>query len=115
MPAHKVKQPVIDTPVATIDGEQFGYVKDLHGSYFKIDVPMARDFWLAQEYIASSTLDVVTLSLRKDELDEHRLAEPGLEDPVGEGMLSSAEMLTQREHMERELEMQREKMRSGLV
>lgn len=109
----------MDTPVSTSDGVQFGFVKEIHGSYFKIDVPMGRDYWLSQEYINDSTLDMVTLSLRKDELDEHRLSAPGLEDVDAEtedgGILSSAEVLTQREHMERELELQREKMRSGLI
>lgn len=119
MPVHKTREPIMDTPVSTSDGVQFGFVKEIHGSYFKIDVPMGRDYWLSQEYINDSTLDMVTLSLRKDELDEHRLSAPGLEDVDAEtedgGILSSAEVLTQREHMERELELQREKMRSGLI
>ena len=117
IPANQANEPIIDTPVTTRDGEQFGYVKELHGSYFKIDVPMARDFWLSQEYIAENTLDNVILTLRKDELDEHRLSEPGLDasDPDDGGVISSAEALAQREHMERELEAQRERMRAGLV
>ncbi len=111
------KEPIIDTPVSTRDGQQFGYVKEIHGGYFKIDVPMARDFWLSREYIAENSLDSVVLSLRKDELDDHRLSEPGL-DPVDSddsGVLSAAEALSQRERMERELEAQRERMRAGLV
>lgn len=115
-PTSRGSEPIIDTPVTTSDGKQFGYVMELHGSYFKIDVPMARDFWLSQEYIAESSLDSVVLTLRKDELDEHRLAEPGLEtSETGDlSVLSSAEVLTQREHMEHELEEQRDRMRAGL-
>ena len=114
-PTQQVKEPILNTPVFTLDGEQFGYVKELHGGYFKIDVPLALDYWLSTSYIAESTLDRVSLSLRKDELEGHRLSAPGMENQVhGEGVISEADMLTQRERMERELEAQREKMKAGL-
>ena len=112
-PTQRVKEPILNTPVWTLDGDQFGYVNEIRGGYFKIDVPIALDYWLSMAYIADSTLDQVTLSLRKDELEAHRLSAPGIEQAHSEGVISDADMLSQREKMERELEAQRERMRSG--
>jgi hypothetical protein len=109
----KVLEPIMDTPVFTLDGEKFGFVNELHGDYFKIDVPMARDVWLSKSYIGDSTLDRVTLTLHKSELKEHELSAPGVERQVEDGVLSDAEALTQRERMERELAAQNERLRDG--
>jgi hypothetical protein len=106
----------LNTPVVTLDGDQFGYVKELHGGYFKIDVPMGKDFWLSTAYIGDHNMDRVTLTLRKDELDEHRLEAPGLEhQEAGSGVLDDQVMLSQRERMERELAQQNERLRTGSV
>lgn len=109
----------LNTPVCTLDGDQIGYVKEVHGGYFKLDVPMSKDFWLSTAYIGDHTMDRVTLTLRKDELDEHRLEAPGLERGTEEnsstGIISDADMLSQREKMERELAQQNERLRSGIV
>ena len=76
---------------------------------------MAKDHWLSTAYIAESTLDRVTLSRPRAEIDEHRLSAPGIEGQEHtEGVISDVDMLTQRERMERELEEQREKMKAGL-
>jgi hypothetical protein len=116
MTAPKVHEPVVDAPIFTLDGEQFGYVREVHGGYFKIDVPMARDYWLSSSYIGDATLERVTLTLRKDELEEHRLSAPGLEtQESSSGVIDDQAMLTQRERMERELEQQNERLRSGIV
>ena len=114
-PTQNVNEPILNTPVFTSDGEQFGYVKEIQGGYFKLDVPMALDYWLSRAYIADSTLDRVTLSLNKNEVEEHRLSAPGLEGREhSEGVISDADMLSQRERMERELEEQRKKLQAGL-
>ena len=114
-PTQHVKEPIIETPVFTREGEQFGYVKEVQGGYFKIDVPLAKDYWLSTAYIAESTLDRVTLSLAKAEIEEHRLSAPGIEGQEHpEGVITDVDILTQRERMERELEEQREKMKAGL-
>lgn len=108
----------LNTPVVTSDGAQFGLVSELHGGYFKIDVPMARDFWLSTAYIADNTMDRVTLTLRKDEVEEHRLEAPGLETqeaPASGAVIDDQTMLSQRERMERELAQQNERLRSGQV
>ena len=106
----------LNTPVVTSDGHQFGYVKELHGGYFKLDVPMAKDFWLSQAYIADYNMDRVSLTLRKDEVEEHRLEAPGLETQEQAGsaaVIDDQAMLTQRERMERELAQQNERLRTG--
>jgi hypothetical protein len=112
------EQLALNTPVVTLDGDQFGYVKELHGGYFKIDVPMGKDFWLSTAYIGDQNMDRVTLTLRKDELDEHRLEAPGLEHQESAGsaaVIDDQTMLSQRERMERELAQQNERLRSGIV
>ncbi len=118
-PTQEAREPMIDTPVVTLDGVKFGYVRELHGGYFKLDVPMAKDYWLSTSYISGSTPDQVSLTLRKDELDEHRLSAPGpdIEDSnsTQDSIISAAEALSQREKMERELELQNEKLRAGNV
>lgn len=114
-PVQKALEPIMDTPVFSLDGEQVGFVKEIHGGYFKLDAPMARDYWLSTRYIADSTLDRIQLTLRKNEMDDHRLAAPGTEAQTADGIISDDEALTQRERMERELEMQNERLRTGGV
>jgi hypothetical protein len=106
-------RPKAGDSVWTADGDQFAYVKELHGDYFKLDVPMAMDYWLSCAHIADIVDDRVTLRFNKDELEEHKLSEPGVEMPAAQGVLGQEQMLTQRERMERELEAQRARMRSG--
>ncbi len=112
--ANKLRTPTIEAPVFTRDGEQFGYVKEIHGSYFKIDVPMARDFWLKRDFIASESPERVTLTLHKDEIDGHRLAEPGLEDPGNPEILESAEVLRENADVHEAVDIQRVRGRAGL-
>jgi hypothetical protein len=104
---------MVDTPVYASDGQQFGYVKEIQGGYFKIDVPMAKDFWLSTTYISDCTMDKVTLSLPKEEIEEHRLSAPGAENQNSDQVLSDTDALAQRERMERELEEQRARLRTG--
>ena len=106
-------EPVVGYPVVDADGRDVGTVKEVRGGYFKVDAPMARDFWLSSAYVASVDAGV-RLSLSGDEVEEHHLDEPGLEpsaDPdaadVQDAILSPEEALSQRERMERELEEQR--------
>lgn len=114
--------PSIGAAVTTSDGSQFAYVKAVKGGYFELDVPMARDFWLSRQYIASTNDRQVSLNIDRDEVDEHRLGAPGLEeleDPhratAQDRMLSHEEVLTQRERMERELLAQRARMEKELA
>jgi len=93
-------------------GEEFANVKELSGGYFRLDVPMAPDYWLSRSYVASANEKDVHLSITKDEAGKHKLAAPGLEHPaVGEdGIISDQVALEQRERMEREIEIQRARM-----
>ncbi len=101
--------------VWTADGEQFAYVKETQGDYFKLDVPMAQDFWLSCTHISGISDGKVRLKFAKDEIDDHRLDEPGVDSPAtGDAVISADQMVEQRERMERDLEVQREKLRSGL-
>lgn len=118
-PLSGTREPVLNTPVFTLDGSEFGQVKELHGGYFKVDVPMARDFWLSTAYISHCNLERVNLNLRRDQLEDHRLSAPGadaiLSDAPKDAVISDAEALNQRERMERELETQNARIRAGLL
>lgn len=109
-------QPEPGAAVFSSDGEQFAYVTEVRNGYFKVDVPMSPDYWLSSQYIASATDGRVQLNITKTEVGDHHLEEPGLDpatDPhedVSDSVLSDKEALTQRERMERELELQRQRM-----
>jgi len=114
-PTPQAPELAVDTSVWTADGQQFGYVKEVRTGYFKVDVPMAPDYWLSTSHIDTSNTERVTLVLAKDELDDHKLAAPGIEPEAnGDQVLPASEQLAQRERMERELEAQRNRMQSGL-
>lgn len=114
-PMSQVREPVVDTPVYSRDGQQVGYIKEIHGGYFKLDAPMARDYWLSNTYIAESNLDRVTLSLQKAEMDDHRLSAPGVDVQDSDAVISDEQQLSQRERMERELAEQNARLRQGQV
>lgn len=105
-------------PVLAASGEYLGSVIEVSGSYFKVDAPMKRDYWLSCEYVAEHGTDGVRLSFSKGGVEEHKLSEPGLEpqeDPMREitrdtVILSDDEMLEQRARMERELAEQRKEL-----
>ena len=103
--------------VWTADGEQFANVKEVQGDYFKLDVPMAQDYWLSCTHISGIADGQVRLKFGRDEIDDHKLEAPPLE-PVASatdgGVISTEEMVDQRERMERELAAQRERLRGGL-
>jgi len=103
------------TPVVTRDGLRFATVKDVRGGYFQLDVAHQDAFWLSGSYIDSADSSGVRLGISRDEVDEHRLNQPGIERsdaqaPTGDAVLSNDEALAQRERMERELEAQRQRM-----
>ncbi len=65
------------TMVLTSDGEELGTVKEVRGAFFKVDAPMARDYWLACEIVSADLpLGGVRVMFTRPELDEHRLGEP---------------------------------------
>lgn len=107
--------PRVGAAVMAKDGEQVGKVSEISGSFFKVDAPMRRDFWLSVEYVGLCAPDKVQLAFEKKELGDHKLAEPGIEpaeDPMREMarhavILTDDELLEQRARMERGLAAQR--------
>lgn len=96
--------------VVTRDGAVVGKVKEVAGSYFKVDAPLQRDFWLEGGLVANRDSRRLVLDLEKAELPQRRRPGPGLEegeDPMaaiaGERVISEEELLRQRAQMEAEL------------
>ncbi len=96
--------------VMTCDGQDLGTLKEIDGSYFKVDAPMARDYWLAEAEVAEVHEDEVVLDFARAELDEHKRSEPGIEqdedpflDMTVAPVIDTQEQLEQRARMEREL------------
>ncbi len=96
--------------VMTTDRKQIGRVKEVRGSYFKVDAPMHRDFWLQASLIDNCADEMVLLSVSSESVGEHHLDQPGLEpgdDPMAaimaEPVIGADEMLEQRARMEREM------------
>ncbi|MGB4860927.1 MAG: hypothetical protein WBO97_00570 [Tepidiformaceae bacterium] len=113
-PANRLREPDVGATVTTVDGKECGTVKEIHGAYFKISVHMGRDYWLKRDFIKETTPDRVTLTLHNDAIDEHRLAEPGLEDPMDPEILESAEVLRESEVLKEEVSLDAAKARAGL-
>jgi hypothetical protein len=99
--------------VTTSDGARLGTVREISGSYFKVDAPMHRDYWLSGALVRDQDEATVTLEVPQDRVAEYRRTEPGVEpgdDPFenfgGKEVLTADEMLEQRANMERELAQQ---------
>lgn len=117
MPLEKTHSPSPGVAVISSDGARLGTVKETSGSYFKIDAPMHRDYWLSEQLVKARDESGLLLDIPRAAVPEHRLDEPGLEpgaDPferiAGNAVLTDAEMLEQRAHMERELAEQSRKL-----
>ena len=112
----EIRRPAVGASVWTVDGTQFGYVKEVKGDYFRVDIPWAPDYWLSCVHIAELDGPRAILRLRKHEIDDHRLEQPGLDstEKTAGHLFSSTELAEQRDRMERELAVQKERMRTGL-
>jgi len=96
--------------VISDDGNRLGKVKEVSGSYFKVDVPMHRDYWLSAELIREEDNEAVVLEVPRKEVSDHRMAEPGIEpedDPFRRlphmPVIKDEELEAQRARMEREV------------
>ena len=103
--------------VLTADGKKLGTVKEISGSYFKVDARLHKDYWLSSELIRSRDDDAIILDLAGKEVAEHRLSEPGLEpeeDPfrkiATKPVIDEEDLAQQRDRMERELAEQSRRM-----
>ena len=103
------------TPVFAADGNRLGTVKEVEGTYFKIDVRLARDYWLDQDCIAYTGETGVTLALASEDVGTYKLKNPRQDltieeprtDPGQDSLITTEEQMDQRERMERQLEDQR--------
>jgi hypothetical protein len=59
-----------------MDGEQLGTVKEVRGRCFKVDAPMAPDYWLSVDNISSRTGGQVMLRFNKDQVGDYKVGEP---------------------------------------
>ena len=62
--------------ITASDGEHLGTVKEIRGAYFKVDAPMAPDYWLPCDVIAGDSNEGVRVSFAKESLDENKYPEP---------------------------------------
>jgi len=106
--------------VLSDDGKRLGTVKEVSGSYFKVDAPMHRDYWLSAELIRGEDAEVVVLDVPRKEVGEHRMTEPGIEpedDPFRSiprmPVIKDEELEAQRARMEQELAEQSRRMNRG--
>ena len=110
MPLEKPHTAQPGVAVICSDGARLGTVKETAGSFFKIDAPLHRDFWLSERLVKARDESGLLLDIPRNAVAEHRLDEPGLEpseDPfekiAGNVVLTEEELLQQRARMEREL------------
>jgi hypothetical protein len=68
--------PVEGFNVITAEHDLLGTVKEVTGDCFKIDAPMAPDYWLGSDTIGSINGENILLRLRKDEVNEYKMGSP---------------------------------------
>lgn len=64
--------PSLGARVLTADGEELGTVKEVSGRCFKVDAPLAPDYWLGEDTVAGTDGDVIGLAFTKDRLGDLR-------------------------------------------
>ena len=64
---------IVGTPVRSSDGKDLGKVKELLGRYFKVDAPMAQDYWLPRSVVRSATQSELILGIAQEELGGHKV------------------------------------------
>lgn len=63
-------------PVVTMDGEQLGTVKEVRGRWFKVDAPMAPDYWLSTDNVSSGAGGQIVLRFNKNRIGDFKMGEP---------------------------------------
>jgi hypothetical protein len=66
----------IGAEIFTSDGDNLGTVREIHGPYFKVDVPMQPDYWLPMASISSGAGNRVVLSFPKERLGDYKTTLP---------------------------------------
>jgi len=107
----RTMNPEVGARVVTLDGEPIGKIKDIQGSYFKVDVRWGRDFWLNFDELHECTPERVSLVLVKNQVNDYKLSKPGTvetyTDAAHDILISDSEREEQRRKMEADLEQQR--------
>ena len=67
---------MVGAPVIAQDGDQLGTVKEVRGTFFKVDAPMQPDFWLRTDCVAQSSSGEVRLGFSKDRLGDYQFSSP---------------------------------------
>jgi hypothetical protein len=68
--------PIQGANVMTADRERLGSVKEIVGECFKVDAPMAPDYWLASDTIATINGENIMLRYRREEIDDLKIDMP---------------------------------------
>jgi hypothetical protein len=68
-----------DSMVYDREGRELGKLAEMRESYFKVNVRMARDYWLPVHLIEQVDGDRITLSVAEDVLEQEKL-DSGIED-----------------------------------
>jgi hypothetical protein len=67
----------VGLPVITRNGDPLGTIKEIRTERFKVDAPMALDYWLDRETVIDLTADGYVLDFDSDDLDEMKRSDPG--------------------------------------
>jgi len=106
--------------VVTSDGAALGSVADVRDTAFKVDVRMARDYWLGRDYVTESSTAQVTMGFSRPDLNAYKVGDPGhttmtdpAQEPRGDMAVPEEQQIEQRRRMEEQLERQRRGIRTG--
>ena len=64
------------TTVYASDGRELGTVKEVRGTYFKIDAPLARDYWLSCDIVQQAPGGRISVAFTHDLLEANKQPEP---------------------------------------
>jgi hypothetical protein len=70
---------ILGKVIIAADGADVGRVKEVHGELFKVDAPMARDYWLSTTAI-DSVGEVVRLHLAEGAIPPYKVEVPDFDD-----------------------------------
>lgn len=81
--------------VVTRDGQKVGSVKEVYGSWFKVNARFQMDYWLSMDSVASLAPDTVTLAFDKDSLADYKSDYPDAgTPPAGAGVVTGTSPIT---------------------
>ncbi len=69
-------EPPIGAAVFDSLGEQFAYVKDVRGGLMKLELPMARDYWLSTSHVSRIDGKDVYLDVSRHEAEDQKVPGP---------------------------------------